>query len=74
MAELHDIGVHRACIGGNLDDEPVLLLSDEAPDGARRLPDQGGDIDVLGERVHAVRLDLAEVEDVVDEAEQVTRV
>ena len=74
LAQLDDVGVHRARVGRDLDGERVVLLRHQGPHGPGDLLHQRGDVDVLGEGVHAVRLDLAEVEHVVDEAEQMTRV
>ncbi len=74
LPQLNDIGVHGAGIRGHIHHQVIAFLSHECPNGAGGLLHQGGDLDVLGEGVHAVRLDFAEVEHVVDEAEEVAGV
>ena len=53
-----------------LDDERVGLLLDEGADGGRHVFDEVPDVDLLGEGVHPVRLDLRQVQDVIDQAEK----
>ncbi len=68
LPELDDVGPHGAEVFGEVELQNVVLLLDQPFDRTGHLAHQRRHVDRLGVGVHAVRLDLREVEHVVDEA------
>ena len=63
--------MHDAEIGTGFDLQGVVVLHHQGNDGRFDLGEQFGDIDALDQHIHLAGLDLGEIEDVVDEAEEV---
>jgi hypothetical protein len=70
LAQPHIVGVDRADPLGRIERELVLVLLGERPRGAEDLLDDRLDRHRFEGQIHLPGLDLGEVEDVVDQAQQ----
>jgi hypothetical protein len=66
LAQPHVVGVNRADLVGTVQLERVLVLLGERPRRAEHLVDDRPDRHALEGEIHLARLDLREIEDVVD--------
>ena len=71
MTDLGLVGVHHPEIGREVDVERVRVLGDQGPDRRLHLRDERGDGEIFEEELHLAGLDLREIKDVVDQAQQV---
>ena len=71
LAQLGDVGADGSDVRPQGDDELVLPLLDEWCDGVANLADNVRHLEAFEVQFHLLRLDLGEVEDLVDEMEQV---
>ena len=55
LAQLHRVGAAWPGVGGDVEHQVVALLADQGLDGAGRVRDEGGDVDVLGDRAPSSR-------------------
>ncbi len=72
LLELGAVGMHAAEVLGRLELERIAVLLGQRNDQRPHLFEQRHDFDVFEEDVHLAGFDLRQVENVVDQAEQVT--
>jgi hypothetical protein len=71
LADLDLVRAHRAEVGRVAHLERVAVPRHQRLDRLADVLEHGGDVELLDEQVHLAGLDLRQVEDVVDQAEQV---